>query len=313
MSPSTIAVLGGINMDLVTLSPRFPEAGETVLGSRFLTYPGGKGANQAVAAARLGAQVRMIGRVGDDAFGGQLLDSLRSRGVDVSGVGIEPGCGSGVAVINIDASGQNRIVQIPGANGACVEKEVESARAALVEASVLMLQLEVSIEVSLAAAREAGSMNKVVILDPAPARPLAEELYRYCSYITPNETEAQALVGFPVEDGSSARRAAEALLDRGAGCAIIKMGAQGSYYATRGVARRLPAHQVEAVDTVAAGDAFNGALAVALAEGLGLDEAMRWAMAAGALAVTKMGAQDAVPRREEVESLLLSSHRPGPS
>ena len=255
-------------MDLVTLSSRFPESGETVLGNRFLTYPGGKGANQAVAAARLGAQVRMIGRVGDDAFGGQLLDSLRSRCVDVSGVGIETRCSSGVVVINIDTSGQNRIVQIPGANGTCGEKEVALAREALVEASVLMLQLEVSIEISLAAAREAGSMKKVVILDPVPARPLAEELYRYCSYITPNETEAEALVGFPVEDRSSARRAAEEFLDRGAGCAIIKMGAQGAYYATRGVARHLPVHQVEAVDTVAAGDAFNGALAVALAEGL---------------------------------------------
>ena len=296
-------------MDLVTVSPGFPESGETIVGSRFLTYPGGKGANQAVAAARVGGRVRMIGRVGDDAFGGQLLDSLKSSDVDVSGVGIEPGCSSGVAAINIDASGQNRIVQVLGANQTCGENEVERAKAALVDASVLMLQLEVPVDVSVATAREAASMKVVVILDPAPARSLPDELYGYCSYITPNETEAQALVGFPVVDPSSADRAARELLARGAGCAIIKMGAQGAYYATSEVARHITAHRVEAVDTVAAGDAFNGSLAVALAEGLELKEAMLWAMAAGALAVSTIGAQDSMPRREEIE-FLLSTHSP---
>ena len=168
----TIVVLGGINIDLVTIAPRFPEPGETVVGSRFLTYPGGKGANQAVATARMGAQVRMIGRVGGDAFGGQLLDSLRGNGVDVSGVAIDPGSASGIAVINIDASAQNRIVQILGANHTCGEAEAQRTRSALADASVLMLQLEVPVEVSLAAAREAASMKKAIILDPGPARPL---------------------------------------------------------------------------------------------------------------------------------------------
>ena len=309
MSRPIIAVLGGINIDLVTITPRFPEPGETVVGSRFLTYPGGKGANQAVAAARMGAQVRMIGRVGGDAFGQQLLDSLKSDGVDISSVGIEPESTSGIAVINIDASAQNRIVQILGANLTCGEAEVERVSAALVDASILMLQLEVPVEVSLAAAREAASMNVLVILDPGPARPLPQEYYGCCSYITPNETEAEALVGFPVVDVSSARRAAEELLGWGAGCAIIKMGALGAYYAASTVGQYFPAFQVQAVDTVAAGDAFNGALAVALAEGRGLDEAMRWAMAAGALAVTNMGAQDSMPRREKVETF-LSSQQP---
>ena len=306
----TIVVLGGINMDLVTATSRFPEAGETVVGTRFLTYPGGKGANQAVAVARLGAAVKMIGRVGDDGFGPQLLDSLRENDVDVSGVGIEPACTSGIAAITIDASGQNRIVQISGANAACGEEEVKRTNAALADTSVLMLQMEVPMEVSLAVAREAASMKKLVILDPAPAVQPPSGFYAYCDYITPNETEAQALVGFPVVDVPSASRAAEELLGRGAACAIIKMGAQGAYYATRGHRHHLPAFLVQAVDTVAAGDAFNAGLAVALAEGRRPEEAMWWAMAAGALATTRTGAQDSMPHREEVEAL-LSSHRVG--
>ena len=301
-------------MDLVTVTPWFPEAGETVVGSSFLTYPGGKGANQAVATARLaqrgaegmGARVRMIGRVGGDSFGRQLLDSLRNTGVDVTGVGIDPESTSGVAVINLDASRQNRIVQIPGANSTCGEAEVERTITALADASVLMLQLEVPIEVSLVAAREASSMKKLVILDPGPARELPQEIYAFCSYITPNETEAQALVGFPVVDVASAGRVADELLDRGAGCAIVKLGAQGAYYATAYVRQYLPAFQVQALDTVGAGDAFNGALAVALAEGRALDEAMQRAMAAGALAVTRNGAQDSMPNRGEVDAFLSS-------
>ena len=293
-------------MDLVTITPRFPGPGETVLGTRFLTYPGGKGANQAVAAARMGARVRMIGRVGDDPFGQELLDSLRGAGVDVSGVGITLGSSSGIAVIKVDASAQNCIVQVPGANRTCGEGEVAWANTALEDASVLMLQLEVPIEVSLAVARAAASMKRVVILDPGPAQHLPREFYGFCSYITPNETEGQDLVGFPVVDPPSARRAAWEILGRGAGCAIVKMGHLGAYYATGELDRHLPAFRVPAVDTVAAGDAFNGALAVALAEGRGVDEAMRWAMAAGALAVTKTGAQGSMPEREEIETFLSS-------
>ena len=220
LQPATIAVLGGINIDLVAFTPRFPEDGESVVGSRFLTYPGGKGANQAVAAARLaqGAtdadgmsiHVGMIGRVGGDDFGRQLLDSLSSNGVDVSGIGVDPESASGTAVIIIDASAQNRIVQIPGANHTCGDAEVGRVKDALGDASLLMLQLEVPMEVNLAVAREAASTGKTVILDPGPAMLLPPEFYSCCSYITPNETEAQALVGFPVTGPDSAR-------DRGRG------------------------------------------------------------------------------------------------
>ena len=301
---NSIVVLGGINMDLVTVSPRFPEAGETVVGSRFLTYPGGKGANQAVAAARMGAQVAMVGRVGDDVFGPQLVDFMAGDGVDVSGVGVETGASSGLAIINIDASSQNRIIQIPGANDTCGAEEEERVMRALPGASTLLLQLEVSVELSLNVGQEAAALGKRVILDPGPVRPLPPEFYACCSIITPNETEAQALVGFPVTDVPSAAKAAGVLIGRGVETAVVKLGAQGAYYATADEHGHIPAISVEAVDSVAAGDAFNGALAAALAEGEKLSRAMRVATAAGALAVTKFGAQDSMPTKQEVETLL---------
>ena len=305
---ASIVVLGGINMDLVTVSSRFPEAGETVVGSRFLTYPGGKGANQAVAAARMGASVAMVGRVGDDVFGPQLVDFMATSGVDVSAIGIEAGVSSGLAVINIDASSQNRIIQILGANDTCGKDEIEQVRRAMSSASTLLLQFEVSIDLSLKATQEAAAMGKRIILDPGPVRSLPPELldkfYACCSIITPNETEAQALVGFPVTDVSSAAKAAEVLVGRGVGTAVIKLGDQGAYYATATGGEHIPPLSVESVDSVAAGDAFNGALAASLCQGDEIGRAMRVAAAAGALAVTKFGAQDSMPTKQEVEALI---------
>jgi ribokinase len=300
----SIVVLGGINMDLVTITSRFPEAGETVAGSRFLTYPGGKGANQAVAAARMGAKVFMVGRVGDDIFGSQLLEALTQSGVNVSGVGMAADASSGIAVINIDESAQNRIIQIPGANHTCGEAEAHQVLQVLPQASTLLLQLEVSMELSLRVAQAAAAQGKTVILDPSPVRPLPEALYSCCGVITPNETDAQALVSFPVVDRISAAQAAGELLARGVSNVIIKMGEQGAYYATPEGGEQIRPFPVQAIDSVGAGDAFNGALAVALAEGKGLAHAVRIATAAGALAVTRFGAQDAMPTREEVERLL---------
>ena len=305
-TPRVVVVLGGINMDLVATVERFPMAGETVVGRAFTTYSGGKGANQAVAAARLGAQVRMVGRVGDDAFGHQLRHGLAIEGIDVAGVGVESGSASGIAVIQIDGSAQNQIVQVWGANQTCGEKEVERVRDAVAGASVLMLQLEAPVQVSLAAARAAQAGGCRVVLDPAPAPAggLPDELYELCDCITPNETEAQALVGFEIADAESAHRAAEELVRRGAKAAVIKMGERGAYYLAAGERGHVPAFPVKAVDTVAAGDAFNAGLAVALAEGRALGEAVRWGAAAGAVAVSRVGAQDAMPRRHEAEVLL---------
>ena len=301
-----VVVLGGINMDLVTYSDRFPGEGETIAGERFLTYAGGKGANQAVAAARMGARTAMVGRVGDDIFGPQLVEGLRSEGIDVSWVSVTAGASSGIASISINGSGQNRIVQVLGANSTCDGAQTSATAAALLGAHTLMLQLEVPMEVSLAAAREARAQGKTVILDPGPVRVMPPSLLRYCSIVTPNETEAEAIVGFPVNDRDSAARAADALLSRGAESAVVKLGAQGAYYASAGESGYQAAFSVRAVDTVAAGDAFNGALAVCLAEGMPLPGAVRVACAAGALAVTTTGAQDSMPTRAAVDALLAS-------
>ena len=302
-----VVVLGGINMDLVTISPRFPQPGETVVGSRFLTYPGGKGANQAVAAARMGAPTAMVGRVGDDMFGLQLIDTLAAGGINVDGIAIAPDTTSGIAVISIDESAQNQIIQVLGANITCGEAEAGRVLLALADASTLLLQLEVSVDLSLQVAKDAYALGKAVILDPGPVRPIPPEFFPFCSVITPNETEAQALVGFPVVDATTAAQAAEQLLDIGVGVAVVKLGAQGVYYATADGGDFVTPFPVEAVDSVAAGDAFNGALAVSLAEGATLHQSVRMAAAAGALAVTKSGAQDSMPFRAEVEELMVGA------
>lgn len=302
-SPPSVVVLGGINMDLVTMTLRFAEPGETVVGTRFLTYPGGKGANQAVAAARMGAKVAMVGRVGDDIFGPQLITSLTRSGVDVSAVDVATNTSSGLAIIEIDGSSQNRITQILGANDTCGPSQRQRVSELLPHASLLMLQLEVSLDLSLEVAREAWIQGKTVILDPGPIRPLPLEFYPYCSVITPNETEAQALVGFPVRDEGSASRAATELLLRGVAAVVVKLGSGGAYYATLRHRQHIPAFPVQAVDSVAAGDAFNGALAVCITQGQELDQAVITASAAGALAVTRSGAQDSMPFAQEVAKL----------
>ena len=302
-------VLGGINIDLVAMTPRFPAAGETVVGHQFLTYGGGKGANQAVAAGRMGAQVSMVGRVGDDIFAPQALKALVDSGVDVSPVGITPATSTGIAVITIDDSAQNQIIQVLGANDTCGEEEEARVVALLDGASTLLLQLEVSVELSLRCAQAAKERGVRVILDPSPVRPVPAAFYSCCDIITPNETDAHALVGAPVTDRASAARAAGTLLETGVGAAIVTLGPQGAYYATGATGNAtggefVPAFPVNAVDSVGAGDAFNGALAAALGEGYDLGRAVRIASAAGALSVTRSGAQDSMPSRAEVEALL---------
>ena len=294
-------------MDLVTLAPRFPEAGETIVGTEFLTYPGGKGANQALAAARTGARVAMVGRIGNDIFGPQAIASLSEAGVDVTGVTVSQGASTGIAVINIDESAQNRIIQVLGANDTCGDAEAEKVLRLLDRASVLLLQLEVSVELSLRVAQAAAARGATVILDPSPVRPIPSDFYSCCHIITPNETDAQALVDTPVVDRASAALAAGILLNRGIPTVVVKLGPLGAYYATQQGGEYLRAFPVEAVDSVGAGDAFNGALAVAIAEGSDLPQAVRMASAAGALAVTRVGAQDSMPFRQEVDALLRVS------
>ena len=299
-----IISLGGINMDLVTFADRLPSDGETVVGDQFVTYAGGKGANQAVAAARMGARSAMVGRVGDDMFGPQLIDLLRSAGVSTDAVAVSPNTSSGIAVISVGQAGQNRIVQVLGANDTCGKAEFDAISALLPETSALLLQLEVSIGLSQRVAEQAYAQGVTVFLDPGPVRPVPPDFYRSVSVITPNETEAEALVGHPITDVGAAAAAAHELVGRGVRAAVIKLGSMGAYWSDGNDAGHVAAFPVNAVDTVAAGDAFNGALAVALAEGILLPEAVRWGCSAGALSVTKVGAQDSMPERDAVTSLL---------
>lgn len=298
-----IVSLGGINMDLVTFADRLPQDGETVVGDRFVTYPGGKGANQAVAAARLGYPVAMVGRVGDDIFGSQLIRALETAGVDASAVATTAGMNSGIAVISIGEGAQNRIVQVLGANDTCGPTEYEAMCELLPSAGAVLLQLEVSVQLSSRVAKLATERGVTVILDPGPVRTVPAEFLRSVSIITPNETEVEALVGYPISDADAAQKAAEDLLARGVGAAVITLGAQGAYWADGSSGGHVPAFHVEPVDTVAAGDAFNGALATSVARGLPLSEAVRWASAAGAAAVTKVGAQDSMPSFDEVTAI----------
>jgi ribokinase len=308
----TVVVFGSINMDLVARTPHLPAPGETITGQEFFTAPGGKGANQAVAAARLQAPTKMIGRVGDDAFGLELRQHLAAAGVDTRGVAIDAGVSSGVAVIAVDAAAQNNIIIIPGANGRVGESDVERLAGHLAGAGVLLLQLEVPLPAVMAAARLAHQRGVIVILDPAPALELPAELYPLVDILTPNEVEARQLVGFEINTPDDAARAAGSLLDRGVKTAIIKMGARGVYYATQTQTGDSPpaefvaAFAVKAIDTVAAGDAFNGGLATALLEGQPLATAVRWGAAVGALSTTKPGAQPAMPDRAEFERFLRS-------
>ena len=302
-----IGVLGSINMDLVAIAPSVPAPGETVMGSDFATLPGGKGANQAVAAARLGADVRMIGRVGDDVFGPTLIESLQATGVDVSDVMTTPGTSSGIAVILLDDGRENYIVGIYGANMACDESQVQAASHVLEGADALLLQMEIPLEVSLEAAKIARRKGVRVIYDPAPPSTIPPETHAAFDIIAPNQSEAEVLTGIQVGDIDSAREAAAILRSRGAPTAIVKLGEDGVVYASGDHTGHIPAFQVDAVDTVAAGDGFAGALAVALAEGQPLEDALRFANAAGALVVTKRGAQDAMPERSQVEQFLDST------
>ncbi len=297
-----VAVVGSLNMDLVVRAPKLPEPGETVLGGTFATFPGGKGANQAVAGARLGASVAMVGRIGDDAFGRQLRDGLAREGIDLSHLRTDASAATGVALITVDAAGRNTVMVASGANMRLTTGDVDAARELLASSEVLLLQLEVPVDVVVHAARMAAAFGCRVVLDPAPApsQPLPDELYRAVAVLNPNEVEAKALTGVAVSSDAEARLAAETLLARGCGAAVIKLGERGAYLAGGGRHEAVPAPRVRAVDTTAAGDAFAAAMGVALAEGQDLPAAVRFANAVGAFSVTRMGAQPSMPTREEL-------------
>ncbi len=298
-----ITVVGSLNMDFVVQVERLPRPGETVLGGRFATQPGGKGANQACAAARLGGRVRMVGRVGDDGFGVELRRGLEADGVDTRGVHVSAALPSGVALIFVDASGQNQIVVAAGANQTLTRGDVDEAIAGASE-GFLLLQLESPLETIEHAAALGARRGLGVVLDPAPARALPDTLLANVSCLTPNESEALALLGRPGSAVSLAEApgVARALLERGPRAVVLKLGAQGAYADAGSGGRHFPAPRVEALDATAAGDTFNGAFAVALAEGRPFADAVAFANAAAALSVTRLGAQASIPSRSEVDA-----------
>ncbi|MBH8575065.1 ribokinase [Nostocaceae cyanobacterium CENA369] len=303
----SVIVFGSINIDLVATVPRLPIAGETLLGYNFVRVPGGKGANQAVALARLEIPTQMVGRVGTDSFASELLYNLENSGVDSSNVSIDEDetVSSGVAVITVDDKGENQIIVIPGANGRVNEEDIERLSDLLPTATALLLQLEIPIAAVVAGAKAAHQAGVKVILDPAPAQSnLPDELYPLVDIITPNEVEAGQLVGFAVDTEESAAKAAEILLQRGVKSAIVKLGAKGVVCATAEETFFVPAFPVHAVDTVAAGDAFNGGLAAGIFTGLSLHQAVIWGAAAGALAATKLGAQTSLPDKLTFDTFL---------
>ncbi|GAB4425107.1 MAG: ribokinase [Anaerolineae bacterium] len=263
-----------------------------------------------MAAARLGVPTKMVGRVGGDGFGEELLGNLQAAGVDTAPVLVDPDVSSGVAIIAVDDAAQNNIIIVPGANGRVAAADVDRLASHLPGSAALLLQLEVPLEATIAAATLARQHGVTVILDPAPAQPLPAELYAQTDIITPNEVEAAQLVGFPVKSQDDAFNAAAKLLARGVSIAIIKMGALGVVYATRAGERDfVPAFPVQATDTTAAGDAFNGGFAAALLEGLPLADAVRWGAATGALSATMAGAQPSMPTRDQFDQFLARMTR----
>ncbi len=306
-----IVVVGSSNTDMCVKTRRIPAPGETVIGGEFFMAPGGKGANQAVAAARAAlprsnARVDFVCRVGDDMFGRRALAGFRKDGVRTAWIRRDPQAASGIALILIDDEGENSIAVASGANAGLAPADVDRAARTISGADVLLMQLEIPLRTVKRAAQIAAERGVRVMLNPAPAQPLGEDLLKYVTILTPNEHEAGLLTGIRVKNGTTVEAAAEALLEKGPKTVIITLGAEGSLVASEGIKERVPGFKVKAVDTTAAGDAFNGALAVALSEGQPLLKSVRFASAAAAISVTRLGAQPSAPTRREIDSFLKS-------
>jgi ribokinase len=314
MAKKPIVVIGSINMDLVCRTDHMPKPGQTVLGSGLQTIPGGKGANQAVAAAKLGEDVHMVGRVGDDDFGQRLLNGLQQHKVNTQHVTITEGVASGCAVILVDKKGENSIVVAPGANARVSPEDVDAAAGVIAQASAVIMQLEIpikTVEHAIEVCRRAGVK---VILDPAPVPPkgLPKSLYQV-DYLTPNQNEAEAMLDrrelgrLKRTKRADAKQLAERLLERGPGTVVLKLGPKGAVVMDNEV-EQIKGYKVRVVDTTAAGDAFTAALAVGVAEGMELGRAVRFANAAGAKCCETFGAQPSLPTRIEVEAVMGGIH-----
>lgn len=299
-----ICVFGSLNIDMTLFVPHFNLPGETVTGTDMAIFTGGKGGNQAVACARLGAPTRMIGCLGDDANGAMYYNRLIEEGVDVSGTTVCAGVTSGMALIEVVPSGENRIALSVGANGRLTPEVARAHEAAIAECGVYLTQLENPLDAIVEGLSIARAHGLKVVLDPAPARPLPDGIFALCDIVTPNETELAILTGMPTDTPEQAVAAARVLIGRGAKTVLNKRGAAGVLLITERECRMLPGFKVDAVDTTAAGDSFNAGLAVGLAEDLPIDEAIRLANAVGALSTTRAGAQPAMPSRAQADALI---------
>ncbi|MGE6133512.1 ribokinase [Aeromonas salmonicida] len=306
-----LVVLGSVNADHVLRVPHFPRPGETLTGHSYQVVPGGKGANQAVAAVRLGAPVSFIARIGDDAIGQQMRQGFEQDGIDVSAVELDETLPTGIAIIYVSDEGENSIGISAEANGALSPAMVKRHEAMIADAHTLLLQLEVPLESVFEAAKLARSHGTRVVLNPAPARPLPAELLALVDLITPNQTEAELLTGVKVSDDASAAQAADRFHQMGISDVMITLGSQGVYCSNARQQQLIPGFRVEAVDTTAAGDTFNGALLAAELAGAGFNAAVRFAHGAAALSVTKFGAQSSIPSKVEVDTFLLAQTAQG--
>ena len=309
MKKANVVVVGSSNTDMIIQMKSIPRPGETLLGGRFSIAPGGKGANQAVAAARAagpGGKVTFVAKVGQDLFGDQTIAGLKKDKISTDYVFRDKKNASGVALIYVAEDGENSIGVASGANGALSPADVKKATKVIAESDILVMQLETPLPTVLEAAKTADKAGVPVILNPAPMQPLPEELLRKVTILTPNETEAESLTGITVTDKKTAEEAASILHRKGVPIVIITMGAKGVYLSAPECKKMIKSFKVKAVDSTAAGDVFNGALATALSQELGLLEAIRFAIAAAAISVTRLGAQPSVPTRKEIEKMLKS-------
>ena len=296
-----IVVIGSCNTDMVINMERLPLPGETLLGGKFFMNPGGKGANQAVAAARLGGKVLFIAKVGNDPFGVRAVDQYKAEGINTKHVLVDKEHPSGVALILVDAHGENSIAVASGANAHLMPQDIDNARGAIEEGDILLMQLETPLETVEHAALLAKQLGKKVILNPAPAHPLPESLLRNLYMLIANETEAEYISGIQITDMNSVARAADIICGKGVENVVITLGSKGAFVKERGAYHQVQGLKVKAVDATAAGDTFCGALCVALAEGRSITEAVEFANRAAAITVTRMGAQSSLPYRREVE------------
>ena len=301
-----ILVVGSSNTDLIIKVPEIPRPGETLLGGQFQTFPGGKGANQAVAASRAGGDVVFIASVGDDAYGSESVKGYKLDNINTENIKVCKGVPSGIAMITIADSGENAITVASGANAALLPDDLDEAEEAFDEADYMLVQLETPMETVKKAVEMCTEFDTRVILNPAPAAELEDEILSQLDVITPNETEAERLTGIKVLDEKDALKAANLLHGRGVSTVVITLGSKGAFFSDTGsgLSMLVPGFTVSAVDTTAAGDVFNGHFAVALAEGKTLENAIRAAHAAAALSVQKLGAQSSIPRREETDYFL---------